>query len=240
MGLLKKDDRYIYLDADYMEFYIPNEFFLETKKYAVDYSNYIDTFGIFHAGIFESGKLKEFKVLKQPYTIRVYVYDFENRVVELPSGPESCRVLKYTKGAKMVDSKIIQDSQNALDYFDMLTGGKLPVSVPYDAGIEIMQKMKSMNKVNFGVRSEVEETIIALHYRNPNNLSETFSKVYGADKAISPYDYATADTRSICQYASTFSSLTFEDIDTMLTASINRSRKGGKENYSPVEQIIKM
>ena len=72
--------------------------------------------------------------------------------------------------------------------------------------------------------------------RNPNDLSQKFSMV--ADKA-GEYDYATASIRQTCQYNSTFTALTYEDMDSMITASLNRSRNHTQETISPVEQIIK-
>lgn len=236
----RKDSNFIYLDADYMEFYIPLDFFDQSKRYAVDYSSYIETLGLFHVGIFEGGKLKTYKVMKQPYQIVVYVYDSENKIVSLPTGDTACKVLKFNKNAKLMNSKIIQDAQSSLQYIDMLMGGKIPSSVPYDKTSILCNKNKKCNRVNFGVRPEVEEMVIALNYRNPKDLSEPFSKVYGSDTSVSPYEYTTIGSRQICQYASTFSSLTFEDMDSMLTTSINRSRKKGVEQFSPIEDVIKM
>lgn len=239
-GYFRKDNNFIYLDTDYMEFYIPLDFFDPSKRYAVDYSSYIETLGLFYVGIFENGKFKNYRVMKQPYQIVVYVYDSENKLVPLPSGDTPCKVIKFNKNAKLMNSKIIQDSQSSLQYLDMVMNGKVPPSVPYDMTAAICQKNKMVNKVNFGVRPEVEEMVIALNYRNPSNLSEPFSKVYGSDLSVSPYAYKTVGTRQICQYASTFSSLTFEDMDSMITTSINRSRNKGSEQFSPIEEVIKM
>lgn len=239
-GYFRKDSNYVYLDTDYMEFYIPLEFFDQSKRYAIDYSSYIETLGLFYVGIFENGKLKNYRVMKQPYQITVYVYDSENRNINLPGGETPCKVLKYNKNMKLMNSKIIQDAQSSLQYLDMVMNGKVPSSVPYDMAASLCQKNKMVNKVNFGVRPEVEEMVIALNYRNPSDLSEPFAKIYGGDINVSPYAYVTVGTRQICQYASTFSSLTFEDMDSMLTTSINRSRNKGTEQFSPIEEIIKM
>ena len=236
----RKDNEFVYLTDDYMEFYIPLDFFDQSKRFAVDFSSYIETLGLFYVGIFEKGSFKEFKVMKQPYTITVYVYDSENRTVQLPDGETVCKVLKYNKNAALMNSKIIQDAQSSLEYLDLVMGGKVPSSVPYNMVAIFCQKNKMVNKVNFGVRPEVEEMVIALNYRNPNDLSEPFAITYGGNLAVSPHAYTTVGTRQICQYASTFSSLTFEDMDAMLTTSINRSRKKGKEKFSPIEDVIKM
>ena len=236
----KKENGFIYSDVEYMEFYVPLEFFDQTKRYAVDFSSYIETLGLFYVGIFKGGQLQEYKVMKQPYQISVFVYDSEHKNVSLPSGETACKILKFNKGAKIMNAKIIQDAQTSLQYLDMVMGGKIPPSVPYDMAADVFQKNKMVNKVNFGVRPEVEEMVIALNYRNPNNLAEPFAKLYGSDLSVSPYAYKTVSTRQICQYASTFSSLTFEDMDSMITTSINRSRDKGVEQFSPVEEIIKM
>lgn len=236
----KKDNSFIYLDAEYMEFYIPSMFFDETKRYAIDYYSYIETLGLFYIGVFEKGDFKEFRVMKQPYDITIYVYDSDTQIVELPNGPTLCKIVKYTKGTKVMNSKIIQDAQSSSQYLDMMMAGKIPSSIPYDVTAPLFQKNKMMNKVNFGVRPEVEEMVISLNYRNPNDLSEPFSVLYGSDLSVSPLNYELINSRQICQYASTFSSITFEDIDSMITTSVNRSREHKKDAYSPVEKIIKM
>ena len=46
--------------------------------------------------------------------------------------------------------------------------------------------------------------------------------------------------REICQYTSTFTAVTYEDIDAMITTSLNRTKTKAPEAYSPVEDIIKL
>lgn len=241
MAHFREDDEFIYLEDDKMEFYIPMYFFDETKRYASDYYSYIETFGLFNVGLFQNGTFQEFKVLKQPYTIKVYVYDSEERFVDLPGdGETACKVLIYEKGAKVMDASIVQDATNALSFLDMMMAGKLPKSIPYDHLAGIWNKNQSMNNVGFGVRSEVEEMVGSLNYRNPKDLSQTFGSVYGKNLSLSPYAYKTINVRQICQYASTFSSLTFEDMDSMITTSVNRTRDHGTNKYSPLESILKL
>jgi hypothetical protein len=224
-----------------MEFYIPLAFFDEQKKYAVDYSSYIETLGLFYAGIFENGNFKKYEVTKHPYQIKMYVYNSSNEVKDFPQEKGvPCKVLRYHRGMKVMDAKVIQDSQNSLQYLDIVMDGKIPKSIPYDKTAELWTKNQRTNNVGFGVRSEVEEMVLSLNYRNPKDLSQTFASLYGSDLSISANDYETVGIRQICQYASTFSSITFEDMDTMITTSINRARKKGKETFSPVEETIKM
>jgi hypothetical protein len=63
--------------------------------------------------------------------------------------------------------------------------------------------------------------------------------VIGKDISVSPYDYSMANIRKICQYGSTFTAMTFEDINSMITVSVNRTREKKNEMESPIEKIIK-
>lgn len=242
MNHFREDERYIYLLDDYMEFYIPSEFFSATKRYAEECNGYINTFGLINVGIFQQGKLQEIKLMNNPYTVKIYVYDSEDRMVNLPGdGDTHCKVLKFLKGHKIMDALIVKDSINATNYLDKICSAKIPKSVPYDRALAVWHKNQDISGANFGIRPEVEEVVLALTYRQKGNLSEKFAKKWGAgEKNVTAFDYDVADIRKICQYASTFSAITFEDIDSMITTSINRTRNGTSEAYSPLEETIKM
>ena len=241
MSHFKSDNKYIYLEDPYMEFYVPLEYFDQTKRFAEDYSSYINVLGIFSVGIFKDGKVSEFKTLKNPYMIKCYVYESEIRTVDIPHiGEIRCKVISYNKGQKVMDSQIVEDSVNGLMFLNLMINGKLPKSCPYDKVFDLWDKNKTMNSVDFGVRAEVEEMIVSLVYRTKGKLTEKFAKTFGADKNTDPYQYDMVDLRKVCQYASTFSAITFEDFDTMVTTSINRARNKTPEMYTPIEETIKM
>ena len=44
---------------------------------------------------------------------------------------------------------------------------------------------------------------------------------------------------SLTKINSNFTGVTFEDVDTMLVAGVNRTNSNGSENVSPMEQIMK-
>ena len=121
----------------------------------------------------------------------------------------------------------------------MITSGNLPEIIPYSKCLDVWRKNQELNEVHFGVSSCYLEIILSTMFRNPNNLSQKFSAI-ASNKDVSDYDYATASIRQICQYNSTFTALTFEDFDSMLTTSLNRTRLHKQEVDSPLEQIIKM
>lgn len=235
------DSQHIYVDDDYMELYIPLYFFDQNRRYAVDFSTTIETLGLIHCGLFRNGQMFDIRLFKHPYFITLYVYDAELRTIDIPgNGNTQCKVLKYTKGAMMMDAVIIQDAQSSLSYLYFQTEAMIPKSVPYDKLAEAWQRNKAINSVSFGVRNEVEEMVIAAECKLEGDMNKKFAQVYGSDLRISPYSYQPVTSRQVCQYSSTFAGITFEDIDSMITTSINRAREKRPEEFTPIEAVIRM
>ena len=81
-----------------------------------------------------------------------------------------------------------------------------------------------MNSVNLGVPSVIIELILSAAYRYKKDPTKKFSHVIGKDLNVSQFDYTMNNVRQICQYTSTFTALTFEDMDSMVTTSLNRAK----------------
>lgn len=244
MKYFRSDGNYIYLDIDYAEFYIPKFYFDVTQRLAEDKGSTIECLGVFDVGIFENGKLKEMKVLNLPTWIDLFVTDWEDRDVRLPNNPESstpCRVLKYSKNHRIMNNSIIEDSINVQSYLYVIIRGKVPSNVPYEKSLQLWRKNQSINSSNLGVPSVMEELILSGAYRYKYDQGKKFSHVIGKDpNNVSQYDYVMNNVRQICQYTSTFAAVTFEDLDAMITTSLNRTRTKGNEAYSPIEALLKL
>lgn len=238
-SLMRSDGIDLYLNTDYMEFYIPDYYFADNCKYAIDYGATIEVFGIFCVGIFEKDKLKEMKLLEIPMNLTIQSYDIEIRTVEFKSGPMKCRVMKFIKGQKIMPATYIQKSSHVVTFIKMILNGYLPLFVPYNEVYNMLLGICKMHKVNLGVPNYVLEMMISDLYRDRSDPTKKFAITYGKDSKVSDYDYQTCNIRKACQYASTFSAISFEDIDTMITASLNRSAQGKEEPFSPMEEIIK-
>lgn len=238
-SIFRKQDGNIVLNVPYCEFYIPLSYFDETKQFATDYNSYIKTLGVFNVGIFENGKLKELKILNLPTIIDINVYDSEIREVTMSNKETAqCKVVKYLKDAKIMKDAIFQDDEPVKAYLNYILSGKIPTLIPYSKQLRVWKKNQDLNGVNFGVSSIYLELVLSVVNRNPEKLNEKFSQAVG-ENGIGDYDYKYASVRQICQYNSTFTALTFEDIDSMITSSLNKSRNRVKERESPIEQIIK-
>lgn len=242
MQYFKSDGNYIYLEAPAIEFYIPKYYFDPANKFAESLRDTVRTLGVFDVGIFDNGKLIEMRVLNLPTWVDLFVYDSDERTMKLPNEEENtvCVVLKYIKGEKIMASSIVQDSSNVESYVNFTLKGKVPTIVPYEKSLQIWKKNQLMNNASLGVPDVMQELILSVSYRYKKDPGKKFSHVIGKNPTISQYDYVMNNIRQICQYTSTFTALTFEDIDSMITTSLNRTRNKGEEAYSPIESLIKM
>lgn len=241
MNIFKVDGNFISLNTDYCEFYIPINYFDPTVKLATEMDKKIKVFGLFKIGIFEKGKFKEMRIFNLPMGIDLYTYETdisEINLVDNNGDKTQCRVLKYTKGSKIMDYGYFPDDEYVKQFLNMLLDGNIPSSIPYSKLLSVWNKNTEICGVNFGLNSFYMELVLSTVYRNPNDLSQKFSKI-ASDKGVSDYDYKTASIRQICQYNSTFTAVTFEDIDSMITTSLNKTRTKGNEKFSPLEEIIK-
>ena len=97
-----------------------------------------------------------------------------------------------------------------------------------------------MNSVNLGVPSVIFELILSAAYRYKKDPTQKFGLAAANDKNINNFDYVMNNIREICQYTSTFTAMTFEDIDAMITTSLNRTKTHSNETFTPIENLIKL
>ena len=121
MDYFRSDGQFIYLNKPYAEFYIPQSYF--ESKFAEDQGTSIKVMGIFNVGFFENDKLAAIKVINLPTWIHIFLYDYDNRKVELPgeSEPVPCRVIKYFKDNKIMNSASEKLPRNPRELFVFMT-----------------------------------------------------------------------------------------------------------------------
>lgn len=241
MSYFKSDNQYLYLESPYAEFYIPKVYF-DGGKFAEDRGSIIETLGLFYVGIFKDGELSEMKIFNVPTMMNLFVNDSEERDVKLPGENNDltpCKVIKYSKGNKITNAGVIEDASNVESFLDLIIKGKIPSNIPYNETLNIWRKNQELNSAHLGVPSVILELILSVTYRDKNDPGRKFSRVIGEHPETSQYAYVTSNFRQVCQYTSTFAGLTFEDIDSMITTSLNRTRNKGEEAYSPLESLLK-
>ena len=244
MAYFRSDGNFIYCDAPMIEFLIPKDYFEgEANNFALDMGRTIHVLGVFDVNILDgNGKVKEVRILNIPTFIDINVYDSENRNVTLPSetDPVPCKVITYYKDSVIMSANIIKNDDNVSAFVDFVVKGKLPKNLPYNKAIQIWRKNVSLNGSNLKVPSMIMEMILSVSYRDKNNPYNKFSTVIGKNPSVSQFDYKMSSIREICQYTSTFTAITFEDMDLMITSSLNRSNKKAKEEEAPTEVLLKL
>ena len=240
--LLIDDGEYIVFNGFYMECYIP-AFYFDTKL-GEQYGSDLRVFGIFNARPFTEKMIPmKLETLNFPSIISIFPSAIEEKVLTLLEGdeePEPYLVAKFNKGSRLMRNGIPQDSTNVELFINLITKGKLPRTIPYGQILQVWLKNLTVNQVKLGVVSSVLEAIIAQFYRDKDKPENKFAVRIGKDPTTSEYAYKPANIRELCARNSTFAALTFEDMDAMLTSSINISKFNKEEVDSPLEKILKM
>lgn len=239
-GYLKKDGEHIIFEGHTMEAYIPEYYF--QGKLAEDKGSMIEVFGLFNVRVFDgNGRPLKLETFNIPSMLHLYPTEMETKELELVDDViEKYRVCKFYKGNRVLNKSIHQDASNVELFINLLFRGNIPRTIPYTQILQIWQKNLELNNVKLGVTSAILEVIITEIYRNKKKPEETFAKVIGKDPTASEFGYRPANIREICARNSTFAALTFEDIDSMITTSLNISKYNKEESQSPIEKIIKM
>ena len=224
-----------------MEIYIPETYF---PKLASIEGSMIKTFGLLPCVVKDKNdKVLVQKTMNMPTTVILHFTDIYRTKANLydyeGSEPVSYRVLKYYNKDVVMSNVVQKDSSNAEKFMELMSGGKIK-NIPYDKLLSVWQKNLELNGVNLGVPSAILELIMAEIYRNPKNPNEKFSKFINSNPGASRVHYRASNIREICSRNSTFTALTFEDFDTMMTASLNMNKYDKKQVASPIEQVIKM
>lgn len=229
--------------GNYMEAYIPIYYF--EKGLALENGDKLNLFAIFNFKVFSSlnSDRKSAKLLtfKFPSTITTKPHGMNEEDLALISGTSEQRykVLKYFKGDQILTTiNVVQSVDNVDKFVDLLNAGKLPNTIKYNMIIDLFLKNLQINKIDLDVSSVVLESMITEIYRYKNDRAIPFRKIIGKNNKVTEQDYDTANMREIAELGSTFTALTFEDIDMMITTSINRNLYGREQTQSPVEKII--
>lgn len=239
--LLKNDGEYLVFDGNYVEFYIPRDY--EENKLAEDEGESYRLFGICNLRVYDSNdKPGKLETLNLPAYINLFPTEIEETNIALVPGQEPSRykVLKFYKGDRIMRNVTQKDSSNLEMFINLMTRGKIPTTIPYNEIIHLWLKNMEINGAHLGVTSTVLEVIIAEIYRDAAKPENKYARTVGKDPNKPQFAYKTANIREICSRNSTFAALTFEDMDAMITASLNINKYGKEETISPIEKIIKM
>lgn len=236
-------DGNIVVNVPYLELYIPMAYFNKSGHLAEDNGETIRCVAALPVGLFDdNGKFLEYRTLKVSETKDIYVYDSDVEMRRIPGNPDeiSVKVLKYYKGQGLMTDFIVQDSANVQNFLDLILKGKLPSTLRYDHAMMLWNQNLQINNVNLNIPATNRELMYSVLYRDNKQPTRTFAERLNTDPTATLYDYVMVNNRQICQFTSTFTALTFEDFDSMVTSSLRRTKEHLPEPESPLEKIIKM
>lgn len=244
-GNFTEKDEQLYFTGTYMEAYIPKFYFDEGL--AVENGRDFEIFGVFNFKVFKTEDRNEKAVmhtLKMPNTIVIspssVSKSIENLTGEANSEGEEVMIFKFFKNDLFIKSlSIVQDVDSCEKFVKLINGGKLPPSLSYNDILDLWFMNLEINNEGLGVPSLIMELIISEIYRDKKDISQPFRFRIGGNGKVSPYDYKTVNLKTIANANSTFTALTFEDIDYALTNSVNKTRYNEKETPTPIEKTIK-
>jgi len=242
-NFLNNVDNSIFFNGEFMEIYIPKEYF--KWEIAEFQGEYLSTIGIFDFITYlnpkESKNKGDLHILKLPMTIKFGFSSFHDASLSLSSSrdKEDYTVFELKKGDLFVDNLFKEQSaENTKKFISLLHGGKLPSVLKYSDIINLYLDSVSLNHVKLNNVSVIYEMCIAELCRYKGHIDIPFRMV--ADKSnISPYDYENINIKKLPSINSTFNAMTFEDVNQSIISSIKKTKNNEQENISPVEKIIK-
>lgn len=238
--MFKYKDESIIIDVPVLEAYIPYEYgetgLMETIGQEVR------VFGVFNFRDFKSESSIKDRNSKDAYPCCIAAFfntiptekDIEEISLYKGDIPKKMIVLRYFKNdIFVVNRNIIKSVDNVTALLGLLDAGKLE-NIEYELVPDVIEKAQAINGMSLKVPPESIYAMVAERYRNPND-----SNMKARHMKTKPKHVISVTPREGAATTSTFSGITFEDINSSLIAAHNRKISGVQEDETIIEKIIK-
>lgn len=244
---LRKEGNSVIFDGEYMEIYIPKSNFDNDRSSQLT-GEYLFTLGVFNFLVYREGKnakeKAELRTLKLPFKIKIQYRTFFSTKTKLSNELDETDYMVFVleRGDLFcVNTEQAQNTNNAKDLIFLIHGGKLPNSIRYESVLDCYLGTTILNGVNLKSELVIFEFIVAELCRYKADTNLPFRKVIGADLTgnISEHDYVLINLKTLPAINSTFSALTFEDINQAIISSVKKTKNNEEENETPIEKVLK-
>lgn len=229
--------------GNYMEVYIPKNYF--TSNIATFIADKVEIFGIFLFKIFKDEETKSGGSL--------HTYSLPTNFMTIPSNnyvstlklkdnirEDTYVVLQYRKGDIFIENEeLLANSENVQKFIKLSHAGKIPNFIPYNKVLKLEYDNFLINDQLFEIPGVVFEVCQSEINRDINDISQPFRFKAGKKDDVDMNAYQPISIKNIPTFSSTFTAITFEDIDAALITSVNKTRYGKGEAESPIEKTIK-
>lgn len=236
---LKQIDKTIYFNGYKMEIRVPKYYF--DKNMASFIGSKVKTLGLFDFRVIkENGKFED-HILKLPMEVIFEFEDFRNETIEENGESNQYTVFTLEDGMMFLDTTDKeQAAENSKNFVFSLHGGKMPKNIKYQNLIKIYLDNLRLNGTKIANPGCILEMTIAELCRCKDDITIPFRKKAGEYfNSINMLDYKMTNIKNLPPLNSTFTALAFENMDSSIISSINKTVNNKEESISPVEKIIK-
>lgn len=235
----KEENNKVYFTGKYMEVCIPYYYFEGNMAQII--GDKIETLGIFIIKVYDDVDKKgksENHIYKFPSLIFTKPSLYYKEKASVNKKIYDFLVLQYYCNDIFIDSTIVvQSGSFANDFISFYHNGKIPTFIDYNDLYQIELETTFVNKMKFPVAGTILEGIVSEICRDPDDLNNSFR--FKAADGANLKDYVPISITEIPTYTSTFTSMTFQDIDYQMITSVNKTRYNRDEKMSPLEETIK-
>jgi hypothetical protein len=233
----------LYADDGELLYYIPEMYFGDVKQNPIAQivGQYVSTMGILDwALVSKNGTVSPAKPFKFPTIFMCKPSSIEKVKNFRINGLEGkdYRILHFKEGDEVVSDinipKII-DNVEILFRLSVITGDKIPPTVPYDKLHEYFTDSMHLNGNSYHLNMQMFGIMVSELCRNPKNLAEPF-RYTKMDKMTG---YRQIAVSNIPKYISPYVALTSVNFDEALMSSVVLSKEpDSKIKSTPLEKVI--
>lgn len=224
-----------------LEIYIPKIYF--ELELATKYGMKIESLATFTFKYYPDADSNKFELyqFELPETI-VFSYTevVDSKEVLIKDSDENdYEVYTLYNGDMFVENiEIVKNFKNTEALLKLHFAGKIPLNIKYSSILKMYIESMQTNDCDLKVPSMLLECMIGELARYKKDKSIAFRKVV-AKKNLSELDYAQISVKTLALLNSTFTAFTSENTKNILTYSIERTRNGGTELETPIEEVTK-
>jgi hypothetical protein len=121
----------------------------------------------------------------------------------------------------------------------LLIKGFIPKEIPYNEITDFINECCILNKVNLEINDTILDLVVAELSRNPNDLNQSFRHFLRDSKsAVSMKNKKMIAMERLGRINNTFAAVGSGDPKFGISTSIIRSKTGGKEKSSSIEEVL--
>jgi hypothetical protein len=177
--------------------------------------------------------------LKLPVRMTFFYAEKFNKNTKLNNLPEDNYIVyKLYPNSIFNQSNIhVMDILDVYAFLSMITGGKLPDTTKYSERLTLLLKNLQLNGTDLKIPYTLIEIMVSELARSTKDLAIPFR--IEAGKTGKELGYEQVSIKELAMNNSTFSALTFEDLNQAIISSVNKTRNNSPERDTPVETVIK-